>query len=75
MVNNVGTAYHIPEYFIEIPKTFNDSYISVNMVSTIKMLEIVLPKMVVKRRGIIVNISLSASDQPIPLAATYEASE
>ncbi len=75
MVNNVGTAYHIPEYFTEIPKTFNDSYINVNMVSAIKMLEIVLPKMVAKRRGIIINISSSSSDQPIPFAATYAASE
>ncbi len=75
LVNNVGTIYHIPEYFTEIPKTFNDTYISVNMVSATKMLEIVLPKMVAKRRGIIINISSSASDQPIPLFTTYAASK
>jgi 17beta-estradiol 17-dehydrogenase / very-long-chain 3-oxoacyl-CoA reductase len=75
LVNNVGTVYHITEYFTGIPKDLNDSYIYVNMVSATKMLEIVLRKMVAKRRGIIINISLSASDEPIPLFATYASSK
>jgi 17beta-estradiol 17-dehydrogenase / very-long-chain 3-oxoacyl-CoA reductase len=74
LVNNVRTFYHKTEYFTEIPKDFNDSYIYVNMVSATKMLGIVLPKMVAKRRGFIINIS-SASNQPKPLFATYAASK
>jgi short-subunit dehydrogenase len=75
LVNNVGVMYHLPEYFTEIEETFNDSYTNVNMVSAAKMLEIVLPKMVAKRSGIIINISSSLSDEPTPLYATYAASK
>jgi short-subunit dehydrogenase len=75
LVNNVGVMYDIPEYFTEIQETFNDSYTNVNMVSATKMLEIILPKMVAKRSGIIINISSTVSDQPLPLCATYSASK
>jgi short-subunit dehydrogenase len=75
LVNNVGAFYHIPEYFTEIEETFNDSYTYVNMVSAAKMLEIVLPIMVAKRSGIIINISSTLSDQPTPLYAFYAASK
>ncbi len=75
MVNNVGVIYHIPEYFTEILEKFNDSYINVNMVSATKILEIVLPKMVAKRSGIIINLSSTSSYEPRPLFATYSASK
>jgi 17beta-estradiol 17-dehydrogenase / very-long-chain 3-oxoacyl-CoA reductase len=39
------------------------------------MLEIVLPKMVQQKRGIIINISSQASERPVPLMTTYAASK
>ena len=75
LVNNVGTLYKICDYFLQIPKTCNDSYINVNTVSATKMIEIVLPKMVEKRRGIIINISSAVAAIQMPLFATYASSE
>ncbi len=45
------------------------------MVSATKILEIVLPKMVAKRSGIIINLSSTSSYEPRPLFATYSASK
>jgi 17beta-estradiol 17-dehydrogenase / very-long-chain 3-oxoacyl-CoA reductase len=38
------------------------------------MIEIILPKMVQQKRGIIINISSQASERPMPLMTTYAAS-
>jgi 17beta-estradiol 17-dehydrogenase / very-long-chain 3-oxoacyl-CoA reductase len=57
LVNNVEVANkNRCEYFLRIPSEQNDAFFDVNMKSFIKMTEIVLPKMVEKRRGIIINI-------------------
>jgi len=74
LVNNVGIAYKTFEYFTEIPKEFNDMYWNVNMLSVVRMTEIILPKMVEQRRGIIINISSFSSIMPCPLISTYSAS-
>jgi 17beta-estradiol 17-dehydrogenase / very-long-chain 3-oxoacyl-CoA reductase len=74
LVNNVGTVYRL-EYFTKIPAAANKSYFNVNMLSYTKMLEIVLPKMVQQKRGIIINISSQASERPVPLMTTYAASK
>ena len=75
MVNNVGTIYHIPEYYLKIPKEFTENTFTINMVSATKMIEIVLPKMVQNKRGVIINVSSQISENPIPLYTTYGASE
>ncbi len=58
-----------------MPSTANKSCFNVNMLSYTKMLEIVLPKMVEQKRGIIINISSQAGETPSPLIATYSASK
>lgn len=74
LVNNVGVAYErFAEYFLLIPFEQNEAYINVNMRSFTRMTEIVLPQMVRKRRGIIINVSSIASVLPGPLAAGYAA--
>ncbi len=74
LVNNVGTIRRM-EYFTEIPAAINKTYFNVNMLSYTKMIEIILPKMVLQKRGIIINISSSAGEKPMPLMTTYAASE
>jgi short-subunit dehydrogenase len=73
LVNNVGTVYRT-EYFTKIPVAYNKTYLNVNMLSYTKMIEIILPKMVQQKRGIIINISSQASERPMPLMTTYAAS-
>ena len=75
LVNNVGTLYHIPEYFLKISKEFTEKILTLNMVSVTKMNQLVLPKMVEKGNGVIINISSQVSEHPTPLFAIYGASE
>ena len=74
LVNNVGTIYHIPEYFLEIPSNFTESYVSMNILSATKLIQMLLPKMVEKKSGIIINVSSQMADYPYPLYASYSAS-
>jgi len=75
LVNNVGIVYHLHEYFVKIPRAFNENYFNINMLSYVKMIELVLPKMIQQKRGIIINISSQAGERPVPLMATYSASK
>ena len=73
LVNNVGTAYRYPEYFVELSdrSNFVDCMIAINLVSVAKMTDIILPKMASKGRGIILNISSGSADPPLALATVY----
>jgi 17beta-estradiol 17-dehydrogenase / very-long-chain 3-oxoacyl-CoA reductase len=75
LVNNVGTTFERSfDYFTLIPSSMNDTYINVNMLSCVRMIEIVLPIMVKQKRGIIINIGSIAGIFPSPLISTYSAS-
>ncbi|XP_054159866.1 uncharacterized protein LOC128958076 [Oppia nitens] len=75
LVNNVGTLYKHPEYFMDIDPKMNDTYVNVNMLSYLKLSEIVLPKMIQQRRGIVINISSQTALFAIPLMTTYSATK
>ena len=45
------------------------------MLSVVKMTEIVLPKMVAKKKGLILNVSSGSGLRPVPLLALYAASK
>ncbi|KAH9395119.1 hypothetical protein TYRP_005189 [Tyrophagus putrescentiae] len=62
LVNNVGISYVYPEYFTKIPesKALLDSIVNCNLFSVMQMIEIILPKMERRRRGIFVDYLLRA---------------
>lgn len=77
LVNNVGISYKYPEYFDvygENEKTLADM-INCNITSVTKMTAIVLPNMVKKRKGIIVNNASASGRCPTPLLTLYSASK
>lgn len=75
LINNVGISYPFPQYFHELNEDRVDQLITVNITSTTLMTKIVLPQLVQKKKGAIVNISSFAGEGVSPLLAQYSAAK
>ncbi|XP_069325953.1 very-long-chain 3-oxoacyl-CoA reductase [Eulemur rufifrons] len=77
LVNNVGMSYEYPEYFLDIPDLDNTikKLININVLSVCKMTRLVLPGMVERSKGVILNISSASGMLPVPLLTVYSATK
>ncbi|NP_001088370.1 very-long-chain 3-oxoacyl-CoA reductase-A [Xenopus laevis] len=77
LVNNVGVSYEYPEYFLEIPDLENtlDKMININIMSVCQMTRLVLPGMLGRGKGVILNISSASGMYPVPLLTVYSATK
>ncbi|XP_013880521.1 very-long-chain 3-oxoacyl-CoA reductase-A [Austrofundulus limnaeus] len=77
LVNNVGVSYPYPEYYLHIPdlENFITNMINVNMTSLCQMTRLVLPRMVDRSKGVILNISSASGMYPLPLLTLYSATK
>ncbi|XP_063833079.1 very-long-chain 3-oxoacyl-CoA reductase [Ostrinia nubilalis] len=73
LVNNVGISYDYPEYFLDVPDWDNrfKSLINVNIVSMTRMTQIVLPEMVKRGKGVVINIASGTGVIPAPFLGMY----
>ncbi|CEF71672.1 Estradiol 17-beta-dehydrogenase 12 [Strongyloides ratti] len=75
LINCAGTGPSEVANFVELPKGQGSQILKVNLMSTVKMVELVLPKMVEKDHGIIVNFASATSWRPLPYMSTYPSSK
>jgi len=75
LINNVGMSYEHPKEFLELTSTDVDTLVNVNIVSLNAMTRIVLPQMVERKKGALINISSFSAAIPTPLLSVYSASK
>ncbi|CAF1189797.1 unnamed protein product [Rotaria sordida] len=73
LINNVGISYEYPESFDKIEENEKclNNMIRCNVDSVANLTQIILPDMIKKRRGLIVNISSISGRRPTPLLGLY----
>lgn len=75
LVNNAGVMYDSPNRFLDQPEAKLWAHVRVNMLAVVMMTRLVLPAMVRRKRGLLVNLSSIAAYQPLPLMGLYSASK
>ncbi|XP_073999032.1 inactive hydroxysteroid dehydrogenase-like protein 1 [Rhodnius prolixus] len=75
LVNNVGKQYTYPMYLAEVPEEELWDIININIGATMMMTKLVLPQMIARKKGAIVNVSSSSELQPLPLMTVYAATK
>jgi len=71
LVNNVGASYDHAEYFDQLDRTKINQLIRLNIYSTVEMTYLVLPGMLQRKRGAIINVSSASSLVNEPMYAVY----
>ncbi|XP_008063318.2 very-long-chain 3-oxoacyl-CoA reductase-B-like [Carlito syrichta] len=78
LVNNVGMVYsRLPQKLLNgenVAKRISD-IVNCNIMSVVQMTRLILPQMVTRGKGIIINISSVTDSHPWPLLAMYSASK
>lgn len=75
LINNAGVMYDSPSLFLNVPEKKLVESVNINMMAVMMMTYIVMPQMVERKKGLIVNISSISSFYPLPLMAVYSASK
>ena len=75
LINNVGISYPFTKYFHELDDVSVEQLITLNVNSTTNMTRIVLPGMIERKKGAIVNIGSAAGVSNSPLLAQYGAAK
>lgn len=75
LINNVGKSHDMPVPFVETAEEEMRDIVNINCLSTLLTTAIVAPKMVARKRGLILTMGSFGGMLPTPLLATYSGSK
>ncbi|KAG0197205.1 hypothetical protein BGX28_009296 [Mortierella sp. GBA30] len=75
LVNNVGTNHEIPTPFEQESDKIIKDIVEVNINAAMKMTKIVVPQMVARKNGLIINLGSFAGLVPTPFLSVYSGSK
>ncbi|KAJ1368087.1 hypothetical protein KIN20_029149 [Parelaphostrongylus tenuis] len=75
LINCAGIAPNQVGNFVELPEQLATKILRVNLMSNVKMIEYILPGMIQRNKGCVVNISSMTGWRPLPYLSTYPASK
>lgn len=75
LVNNVGVSHAGPVPFAQTSQDELSQIVQININATLAVTQLVLPGMVERRRGLVLNLGSFAGAFPTPLLATYSGSK
>ncbi|KYQ91751.1 steroid dehydrogenase [Tieghemostelium lacteum] len=75
LVNNVGVSYDHPMYLDELPINAIENLINLNIRSASILTKLVLPNLIKKKSGAIINISSISGVNTVPLLTVYSATK
>ena len=73
LVNNVGVSYDFCQWFHELSDAEVRDMLAINIESVTWMTRLVLPLMLAKKQGAVVNMSSASARMPLPLLAQVRA--
>ncbi|PYH90212.1 NAD(P)-binding protein [Aspergillus ellipticus CBS 707.79] len=75
LVNNVGKSHSIPTPFALTPEDELTDIVTINCLGTLRATQLVVPGMVLRKRGLILTMGSFGGLLPTPLLATYSGSK
>lgn len=75
LVNNAGVMYDQPSRFCNVPEQKLVESVNINMMAVMMLTYVVLPQMIKRKRGLVINMSSISAFYPLPLMAVYSASK
>ena len=75
LINNVGVSYEHPEYFSEVSTDDLWRLINVNVAAVTFLTRSLLPSMLGRKRGAVVNVASFAACYPMGLISVYSATK
>ncbi|XP_071497171.1 very-long-chain 3-oxoacyl-CoA reductase-B-like [Diadema antillarum] len=77
LINNVGMSYSFPQFLTEIEdvEKFLPNIININCLTVVMMSYLVLPSMIERRKGVIINVSSASAMNPSPMLTAYSATK
>ncbi|NWS61971.1 DHB12 reductase, partial [Chunga burmeisteri] len=77
LVNNVGTSYVYPEYFLDVPDLdeVSASVVPSSVLIMVPLFHDNIPSLPFRSKGVILNISSAAGMYPTPLLTLYSATK